>query len=167
MGGDFQSTNLDLLFEQVKEDLSEELKQGNIMIESHDIGNITIIPYQFKQIFHNLLSNSIKFSHPGRPLHIKILNELVKGEDVENVDLKKNKTYCHIRFSDNGIGFDQQYSDKIFELFQRLHGKSEYPGTGIGLAIIKRIIENHDGTITAGGKAGEGATFDLYVPAER
>ncbi len=72
--------------------------------------------------------------------------------------------YIHIRVSDNGIGFEPQYHEKIFEVFQRLHGKEEYIGTGMGLAIVKRIIENHDGVILAEGKVNEGATFNIYIP---
>ena len=75
------------------------------------------------------------------------------------------KNYCHISFSDNGIGFDPLYKDKIFEVFQRLHGKEDYAGTGIGLAIVKKIVENHKGTITAKGELNIGATFDIYIPA--
>ena len=78
--------------------------------------------------------------------------------------LELQREYCHITFSDNGIGFDQQYSDKIFEVFQRLHGKELYQGTGIGLAIVKKIIDNHNGFITAKGNLGYGATFDIYIP---
>jgi signal transduction histidine kinase len=73
--------------------------------------------------------------------------------------------YCHIRFSDNGIGFDPQYKDKIFDVFQRLNSKDEYSGTGIGLSIVKKIIENHSGVITATSGPGQGATFDIYLPA--
>ncbi len=72
--------------------------------------------------------------------------------------------YCHITFSDNGIGFDPKYKERIFEIFERLHSKDEYPGTGIGLAICKRIVENHKGLITATGEVDKGAQFDIYIP---
>jgi signal transduction histidine kinase len=85
---------------------------------------------------------------------------------LEDENLHNNTNYCHITYSDNGIGFEQKYSEKIFELFQRLYGRSEYPGTGIGLAIIKRIVENHNGVITAQGELGKGATFHIYLPIE-
>ena len=73
--------------------------------------------------------------------------------------------YCHISISDNGIGFEQHFNEKIFELFQRLHGRMEYDGTGIGLAIVKKIIDNHNGIITANSELNKGATFDIYIPA--
>ena len=75
-----------------------------------------------------------------------------------------NRMYHHITVSDNGIGFEPQYNEKIFEVFQRLHDRDEYPGTGIGLAIVKKIVENHDGFITANGELNKGATFDIYIP---
>jgi signal transduction histidine kinase len=75
------------------------------------------------------------------------------------------KEYDHISISDNGIGFDPRYKEQIFEVFQRLYGKDEYPGTGIGLAIVKKIVKNHSGIITATGELDKGATFDIYIPA--
>ena len=78
--------------------------------------------------------------------------------------MDNHRDYCHISVSDNGIGFEKEYSEKIFELFQRLHSKDEYIGTGLGLAIVKKIIENHNGVITATGEQGKGATFDIYIP---
>lgn len=79
--------------------------------------------------------------------------------------LSPGKSYCHLSFSDNGIGFDQQFKNKIFDLFQRLHAKEKYPGTGIGLAIVKKIIERHNGVIIASGEPNRGARFDIYIPA--
>ena len=79
-------------------------------------------------------------------------------------NLKQDLEYCHIRIADNGIGFEPIYREKIFEVFQRLYGRDTYKGTGIGLAIAKRIVENHDGCITANGELNKGATFDIYIP---
>ncbi|MCK0145668.1 PAS domain S-box protein [Arenibacter sp. F26102] len=162
--GDFEKINLNDIIEQVKQDLSEELLQKNAIIDSDKTCEVNIIPFQFKQLFYNLISNSLKFSNPERPVHITIRNEYVDGNILDGEGFNDSKNYCHITFSDNGIGFDQEYSEKIFELFQRLHGKTEYPGTGIGLAIIKRIVENHHGIITAKGELGKGATFNIYLP---
>ena len=77
------------------------------------------------------------------------------------------KFYCHIKFSDNGIGFNPEYSKRIFEVFEKLHSKDEYPGTGIGLAIVKKIVENHNGFVTATSELKKGATFDIYLPTKK
>ena len=113
----------------------------------------------------NLINNALKFSKPGIPPHIVIKSKIVKGSKLINRNLLPGKEYCHISVKDNGIGFDSQYKDRIFEVFQRLHEYDEYKGTGIGLAICKRIIENHNGIITATGELGRGARFDIYIPA--
>jgi PAS domain S-box-containing protein len=162
--GDFEKTSLNLIIEQVEQDLSEELLQKNAIIETDNTCLVHIIPFQFRQLFYNLISNSLKFSKPEIPVRIIIRNEYVSGNSLEDENLHNDTTYCHITFSDNGIGFEQKYGEKIFGLFQRLYGRSEYPGTGIGLAIIKRIVENHKGVIRAQGELGKGATFHIYVP---
>lgn len=144
--------------------MKEELEQKGATIETSDLCELSIIPFQFRQLLHNLLSNSLKFSRPGQPPHITIKNRIVHGAEVESGGFLEERKYCNISVSDNGIGFDQQYSDKIFEVFQRLHGRAEYDGTGIGLAIVKKIVENHNGIITARGELNKGATFDIYIP---
>lgn len=160
----FEKVNLSKIIDEVKEDLKEELEQKDALIESNETCDVNIIPFQFRQLLYNLASNSLKFSNPDvRPV-IQIKSEFAKGEDLSNDTLSKEANYCHISISDNGIGFEPQYSKKIFEVFQRLHGKLEYTGTGIGLAIVKKIVENHNGTITATGEKNKGATFDIYIP---
>jgi signal transduction histidine kinase len=103
------------------------------------------------QLFGNLLSNALKYNRAGVQAEIKIHAEREGNE-------------YHIWFSDNGIGFDQQYAEQIFHIFQRLHHKTEYTGTGIGLAICKKIAENHRGDISASGEPGKGATFHIRLP---
>ncbi len=166
MEGDFKKTNLSDIIEDVKQDLSEELLQKNTTIELDGIAVVKVIPFQMKQLFYNLISNSLKFSKPNVAVEITIKSDLVTDKGTEREDNQVDKTYCRIVYSDNGIGFDQKYSERIFELFQRLHGKTEYPGTGIGLAIIKRIVENHSGMVTARGELGKGATFEILLPME-
>jgi PAS domain S-box-containing protein len=161
----FVKTNLSKIIEDVKEDLKEELEQKNATIISDENCEANIIPFQFRQLLYNLVSNSLKFSDPDILPRIKITSKIEKGKTLNNDALENEKMYCHIVVSDNGIGFEQQYSSKIFEVFQRLHGKIEYTGTGIGLAIVKKIVENHNGIITATGELNKGAIFDIYLPA--
>ncbi len=160
----FEATRIDIIVEEVKSDFKEELKQKNATIEASGLSEVHMIRFQFRQLLQNLVSNAIKFANPDRPLVIKIKNEIGKGHTFDNKKLSKDRDYCHIRFSDNGIGFEQQFSEKIFELFQRLHAKQDYNGTGIGLAIVKKIVENHDGFITATGELNTGAIFDIFIP---
>ncbi|MEJ0105895.1 MAG: ATP-binding protein [Bacteroidota bacterium] len=161
----FETTNLDIIAEQVKSDLKEEIQQKNATIEVTHLCEAKIIPFQFRQLMYNLLSNSLKFSKPGTQPHIQITGKISTGEQLNNASLSPHKMYCHIIVCDNGIGFDNQYKDRIFDVFQRLHGKEEYKGTGIGLSIVKKIVENHDGVITATGEMNKGARFDIYIPA--
>jgi signal transduction histidine kinase len=160
----FEKTDLNKVIDQVKEDLKEELDQKNVSIEIDEICEVNIIPFQFRQLLYNMLSNSIKFAKPDTPLCIKIRCKIEKGEALKNSLLISDKDYCHISISDNGIGFEQEYNEKIFEVFQRLHGRGEYTGTGIGLAIVKKIVDNHKGIIQAKGLQNNGATFDIYIP---
>lgn len=160
----FEKANINAIIEEVKGDLKEELDLKKGVIENNVIGEVEVIPFQFRQLIYNLVSNSIRFSRPNVPLHIKISGKIDKGDTSNNSKLSAEKDYYHISISDNGIGFEQQYVNKIFEVFQRLHGRSEYAGTGIGLAIVKKIVENHHGIITATGEQNKGATFDIYIP---
>jgi len=89
----------------------------------------------------------------------------VKGYKIENIKQSSQPGYYHITYTDNGMGFDPQYSRRIFEVFQRLHNPEDYGGTGMGLAICKRIVENHKGVIIATGRLNKGARFDIYIPA--
>lgn len=160
----FENVNLASIIEEVKEDLREELEQKKGSIETDQTCEVSIIPFQFRQLLYNLASNSIKFTKPNVPPIIKINCEIDTGENLNNELLSPEKEYCHISLQDNGIGFEPQYSKKIFEVFQRLHGREQYNGTGIGLAIVKKIVENHNGIITAKGEQNKGATFDIYIP---
>jgi light-regulated signal transduction histidine kinase (bacteriophytochrome) len=160
----FIKTDLSQIIKEVKEDLTEELEQKSAVIEIGETSEVDIIPFQFKQLLYNLISNSLKFSNPEIPILIKITSTIAFGQDLEEEKLIPAKKYCHIKVSDNGIGFEAQYNKKIFEVFQRLHGRDRYNGTGIGLAIVKKIVENHNGIITASGIHNEGASFDIYIP---
>ena len=160
----FELIELKDLMEEIKRDIKEEIEQKQGVIEILETCPVKMINFQLKQLLLNLISNSLKFSNSLNPPHITISCETHIGKKFQNVKLIPDKEYCHIRISDNGIGFEQKYSEKIFELFQRLNTKDKYIGTGIGLAIVKRIVENHGGTITAKGEINKGATFDIYIP---
>jgi len=161
----FEKIHLEKILDEVKSDLKEELQQKHVTIEMGNLCEAKIIHFQFRQLLHNLISNSLKFIQPGKNPHIEITSEIAKGRKLGLKNLSQEKKYCHIRISDNGIGFEQKHSERIFELFQRLHGRYQYNGTGIGLAIVKKIVENHKGIITAKAEVDKGATFDIYLPA--
>ncbi|MTE25945.1 PAS domain S-box protein [Winogradskyella ouciana] len=161
----FEIVCLQDIIDDTKETLSEELEEHTVTFNVKGDCLLKVIPVQFNQVMLNLISNSIKFSVEDRPVIISIMCQTVLGKDTGIPSLDANKDYSQITVSDNGIGFDEQYSQKIFEVFQRLHNKDAYTGTGIGLAIVKRIIDNHEGAINAESKNNEGATFDIFIPA--
>ena len=119
---------------------------------------------QFQQLFKNLLENAIKFSKKDIPPQIRITSELTAKDENFFFNLPSNKKYYKIEFGDNGIGFNQVNAEKIFEPFVRLHSKSEYEGSGLGLSICKKIVDNHDGIIYAEGEENKGARFTLIFP---
>lgn len=160
----YEKKSLNDILEEIKEDLKNDIEQKQVTIETGSMCDCDVIPFQFRQLIHNLLSNAIKFSRSAPLPIIKIKSEIVLGAQLNNARLMPERKYCHLQISDNGIGFEQKYSEKIFEVFQRLHGKSEFDGTGIGLSIVKKIVENHNGIITANGELNKGATFDIYIP---
>ncbi len=160
----FVRTDLNLIVEEVKNGLKETIQEKNATIEATELCEVNIIPFQFRQMIQNLISNALKFSKPGVAPHIVITSRIKKGSQLGNDKLIPEKEYCHITVSDNGIGFEPEFKDRIFEIFQRLHDRSEYEGTGIGLAIVKKIVENHNGMIVASGKLNKGAKFDIYFP---
>ena len=135
-------------------ELKEDIRQKKAVLEVGPLCSLDVIPYQFHQLMINLVTNALKFTRENVTLCIQISSFLEENQ-------------CHIHISDNGIGFEEQYNEKIFEVFQRLHSKSDYEGTGIGLSIVKKIVENHRGTITASGKKGEGASFDIHIPTHQ
>jgi PAS domain S-box-containing protein len=160
----FEYIDLADIVNEVKSDIKETHTEKDAVIEVGAMCKVNIIPFQFRQLLYNLIGNAIKFSRQGITPHIIIQSEMVQGNTVKNLSLMPQKKYCHISVSDNGIGFDPQYKQRIFEVFQRLHNKEEYSGTGIGLAIVKKIVENHHGVITATSELNKGATFDIYIP---
>ena len=160
----FEKCDLNPIIEEIKADFQDDLQQKNAVIEATGLCEVYIIPFQFRQLLQNLVSNALKFSSRERPLVINITAGIGDSETFHFDKLTAGVNYCRIRVADNGIGFEQRFSEKIFEVFQRLYGRHEYSGTGIGLAIVKRIAENHGGVVSATGELGKGATFDVYIP---
>lgn len=160
----FERVDVGSVISDIRDMLSESLNEKKVTLETVGEGTVNVIPFQFTQLLQNLVSNSIKFSQPDLPPHIIIKQTQVKGADAGSTRLDPNKNYTHITIEDNGIGFDQQHSEKIFGVFQKLHEKTMYEGTGIGLAIVKKIVENHNGLITADSSPMKGSKFQIFIP---
>jgi signal transduction histidine kinase len=162
----FELTDLNKLLADVKTDLQDSIEEKKVIIENNKLPSVKVVPHQFVQLFSNLISNAIKYSKPGIAPHIIINAKNMAGKEIHEPEVNKSIFYWKISIEDNGIGFEQQYRNKIFELFQRLHGKEDYVGTGIGLAICNKIIRNHGGFITAFGNPDIGAIFNIYLPVK-
>ncbi|MBU0695059.1 MAG: PAS domain-containing protein [Bacteroidetes bacterium] len=159
----YESVDLHDQIQKILEDLEFTIEKKNATIDLMVNHTISAIPGQIRQLFQNLISNAIKFTKEGVPPIVEIKSEILRGE-VLSPNLEPNKDFCRIVVKDNGIGFDQQYADKIFELFQRLHTRNEYQGTGIGLAVCKKIVDKHGGLINVNSIQEEGTTFTIILP---
>lgn len=162
----FRPTNLQTLLEEVM--LCQDLRadKNNITIEQPaPLPEAHVIASQMQQLFQNLLSNALKFARKDVAPVIRIHWAMLSGDKAAAYGLEPDKPYLQISIADNGIGFDNAYAQRIFAMFQRLNGRSEYEGTGIGLAICRKIAEHHGGAIFASGEKNKGATFTLLLPA--
>lgn len=160
----FEKINVQSVIEEIKTDLMVVLDEKKATILANDLPDLNAIPFQLKQLFTNIIGNSLKYSRPGVPPVITITSQKVSGSELLTDKINSKKVFIRVSVKDNGIGFDQMYAEKIFHLFQRLHQKEDYSGTGIGLAICKKIVENHHGFITAHGAIDQGALFKIYFP---
>jgi PAS domain S-box-containing protein len=161
----FETYSLQKILEETLLTLEYKIEQQNAVIKADALPEAKIIPSQFRQLFQNLLSNSLKFVRPSLQPVITIRHTLMKADNTIHYQLAPANHYHKLEFSDNGIGFENEFAGKIFAIFQRLHGRSEYEGSGIGLAICKKIVEHHGGIIYANGVPDEGATFTIILPA--
>jgi PAS domain S-box-containing protein len=157
-------TDLNKILEEVKNNLHEFLEEQMAAIETSDLPVLNVVPYQFSQLFSNMITNSVKYKKKDVNPVIKISACMAEASEIQVEEALHYNKYCKIIIADNGIGFEPQYAEKIFELFQRLHGRFEYEGTGIGLAICKKIVQNHHGFIKASGLPNIGSTFSIYIP---
>jgi PAS domain S-box-containing protein len=153
----FVPIDLNQIVSQVVSDLIVRLEKTGGKVVFKDLPTINADSSQMNQLFLNLINNALKFHRPGIPPVVEIKSRVLKGPRTR---LDK----CEITIQDNGIGFDEKYVDRIFTIFQRLHGRNEYEGTGIGLAVCRKIIDRHEGQITANSIPGEGSTFIITLP---
>jgi PAS domain S-box-containing protein len=160
----FEEVNLNDLVNEVRSDLKESIESKRATIIVEPLPTLQLIKFQFAQLITNIFTNAIKFSKADEPPRIQVQYRLINGTEVEDDKINPEKKYHQISVTDNGIGFEPEHKHKIFEVFQRLHGRSEYSGTGIGLAICKKIVDNHGGLITAESEPDKGATFNIYLP---
>ncbi|HRE50268.1 MAG TPA: ATP-binding protein [Flavitalea sp.] len=160
----FEPVNLADMLAEVQAELELKIEETNAVIHAENMPLINAIPSQMRQLLTNMLSNAIKFRKPEVPPEIIITCKTLSKEEHKHYRLPHHKLWRLISIKDNGIGFEQEFALKIFQIFQRLHGKSEYPGAGIGLAICKKIVENHKGIIFAKSEPGEGAEFIILLP---
>lgn len=154
---EFYDLDLNEVIGNVRSRIHELLHEKNAKVHADVLPEVYGIRFQLEQLFENIIQNSLKYSKPGIPPVIQI--------SVEHTTINQ-VVFVRLNIQDNGIGFEQAYGEQIFELFKRLHNRNEYPGSGIGLAICKRIVQNHKGMIEAMGIPGEGATISIYLPAK-
>lgn len=162
----FEFSDLNKIMQEILFDLELLIAEKKATIEVGELPNAQVIPGLIRQLFQNLVSNALKFSRKDVSPVIKIKSEIKEAKEVADFVNGTGK-YSVIEISDNGIGFDEKYVNKIFTLFQRLNSRENYEGTGIGLAIAKKIMDKHKGFITASSKENEGSTFIIVLPLKQ
>ncbi len=160
----FEITDLNQLMDNTLDELHAKIEEKNAEITVETLPSLKVVPFQIQQMFTNLVSNSLKYSVPEQQVKISVRCHKVSAAQEKKLPKGSTGDFFKLEFKDNGIGFENQYAERIFELFNRLHGRLEYEGTGIGLAICKKIVENHQGFIYAESTPGEGATFTVLLP---
>jgi signal transduction histidine kinase/CHASE3 domain sensor protein len=160
----FIKTDLAKIVDQVVIELKDTIDEKQAVVEIRHLDTIAIIPFQFHQLIINLVSNALKFAREDVSPLISIGSRIEKGRNLAHESLKPESKYCHIKVQDNGIGFEQEYAERIFDVFRQLNVKGKFEGSGIGLSIVKKIVDNHNGYITASGEPDAGARFDIYIP---
>jgi signal transduction histidine kinase len=161
----FSAVNLNEIVTGVLSDLETRIDETHSSIHVGELPILDADPLQMRQLFQNLIGNAIKFRQIEKPLKVEIQSKSLKI--IENNGQPKGMDVYQITIADNGIGFEQKYTDRIFRVFQRLHSRSDYDGTGIGLAVCTKIAERHGGSITAESILGQGATFIVTLPVQQ
>jgi two-component system sensor kinase FixL len=163
----FVAVDLNRVAREVLDDLEARIVRTGGRVELGDLPTIEADPLQMRQLLQNVIGNALKFCRPEEPSIVKIRNDLIVGAEPRLAASALGDSCCRISVEDNGIGIDERYLDRIFAVFQRLHGRNEYEGTGIGLAVCRRIAERHGGTITATSTPGQGTTFIITLPVNQ
>jgi len=170
----FRPVDLNLVAREVLSDLEVRVEKTGAKVQVGELPTIEADPMQMRQLFQNLIGNALKFHQPGSKPVVQIAGKIRPREGTETTVHRRRgvggdlaaESFCELTIQDNGIGFDEKYLGRIFAVFQRLHGRQEYEGTGIGLAVCRRILDRHGGSITANSKPGEGATFHVTLPLQ-
>jgi light-regulated signal transduction histidine kinase (bacteriophytochrome) len=157
-----EDVDLNTVLQKVMDEMSDTIEETKTIINTDEFPILKANSNQVFYLFKNLIGNAIKFQKPGCVPEVTITSEIINGSEVKINEPREN--YLKLSFIDNGFGFDQRYAKKIFQVFQRLHGRQEYEGTGIGLAICKKIMENHNGIITVISEVGKGSIFNCFFP---
>lgn len=159
----FEQVDLNKILDNVKVDFELRIQETNATIVSDHLPVIKGVALHLHQLFSNLISNSLKFTNVS-PM-IRINCKVLTGEEVPaQIKSSADKRFVKLSFTDNGIGFEQEYAKKLFVMFQRLSYNAKHDGTGIGLALCKKVVENHGGMIDGTGEVNKGATFNVYLP---
>jgi len=164
---EFEKVSLQDCMNTVLNDLEIKIEESRATVEVDTLPDIQAYPTQIRQLFSNLLNNAIKFRKPDHPPVIKISCSKAEQSEYPELSFVSGLRYIRLQFKDNGIGFEPEFSERIFMIFQRLNGKSEFAGSGIGLSICKKIVENHHGFIFATGVPDHGATFTVLLPEKQ
>jgi light-regulated signal transduction histidine kinase (bacteriophytochrome) len=163
----FASVDLNQVVRDVVTDLEARIEQTGGRVEAGQLPTIEAEPLHMRQLLQNLIGNALKFRRPDTAPVIKVAAESCQAPPAAGSRSTAPREMVRLTVSDNGIGFDEKYTERIFQVFQRLHSRAEYEGTGMGLAITRKIVEHHDGEITARSKPGEGATFLVTLPIKQ
>ncbi len=158
----FVVSDLNIVLNDLLVEMEEEISEANAIVSIEHLPTLNVSPTLIRPLFQNLLSNSIKYRKPGVPVVIEIRSEISRG--INGHDKNQGGKYCRIFVKDNGIGFDQKYAEEIFGMFRRLQHHGDYAGTGVGLALCKKITELHNGFISARSKVNDGSTFIVSLP---
>jgi signal transduction histidine kinase len=159
----FAQVDLNIILTDIQSDLEVRIRDAKAVVQIDSLPIVQGSAVQLQQLFQNLLSNAIKFGRKSQTPVVQIKCQPASSEQLPT-DLSADRAYWQLTVTDNGIGFDSQYAERIFQVFQRLHAKTQFAGTGVGLAICRKVVENHSGYIQANSVQGQGATFTVWLP---